>query len=130
MARFVLMHLTPAARNAFRAYRDARRECAKAERVMHTAFQIMRGYQQSAQYLAERGEQPGEWLAERVAKTTEAHQRAEASWQATVERGNAAYDAAAPLLTAEGYEFGWWHTGVMRLPEGVASPGANRLRRR
>ncbi len=130
MARFALIHLTPATRTAFREYRDAQRVCLTAGEKMELAWRALVGIRQDAARLGESGVGIHPEFLARVDRLTEAHRAAEATWQATTSRAQAAADVAVPLLTGEGYPFGWWYTGSMRLPAGVESPGANRLSHR
>lgn len=130
MARFVLMHLTPAARAAFRTYRDAHRACTKLGVKAHDAWLAAHATAYDIQRNTNDGRPVHPDMQARLKRQQEAHQRAETRWQATCEAATAATKIAVPLLAAEGYPFGWWHTGTMRLPQGVTSPGADRLRRR
>lgn len=130
MARFVLMHLTPATRNAFRVYCAAHRAAVKQGEAEHTAWLAAHTTRHDIQRLTEGGHPIHPTMTQRLKTQEEAHQRADARRQATSDAATTACQVALPLLTDEGYPFGWWHTGTMRLPEGVVSPGADRLRRR
>lgn len=130
MARFVLMHLTPATRAAFRAYRDAVRASRTASEAAEVAYRALASVRYDIQRLHERGIEPS---ADIITLKEQRAERSRVLDEKANELGRAANVAcmlALPLMEAEGYPFGWWHSGTMRLPQFVVSPGADRLRRR
>lgn len=130
MARFTLMHLSPAAREAFRAYRNAARTAHRLGERQDLAHRAYRSAAFDMQRLIDGGEQPHPTFRAMVAQREEAFRKALAEFEQACEVATAAAHVAVPALAAEGYPFGWWHTGTMRLPAGVVSPGHDRLARR
>lgn len=129
--RFLLVDLTPATRDLFRAFRDATRAITPLAETSLVKHNLLHDAQRELDWAKAEGSTIDIRRAQsRKDEATESYLRSNEKFNEAVRKATDAFQAARPAMEAEGYPVTWWNHGSMRLPADVESPGAYRRRRR
>lgn len=132
---FLLVDLTPAARNLYRTYRQACRRVVRLGEAMETARQRQNVPASAAWHMEQEPDLYDQATRDRVAahlaRETQAYNAAVAVWERAAQEATDAFQAAVSVLEAQGYQQSWFNnsTGAMRIPAHLDSPGMHRRRR-
>ncbi len=129
--RFLLVDLTPATRDLFRAFRDASRVITPLADASHVKHHLLQDAFRELDWAKAEGSTTDISRAQdRKDAAMESYQKSNAEFNEAVRKATEAFQAAQPAMESEGYPVAWWNHGNMRLPAGVESPGAHRRRKR